>query len=233
MRVSELVPRVKNKRFFLPFLTLGTSTKLLGFMRVLAILDPLEISSGGQLFRPPTYPKGGKVSENLSARTRVSVLHRRERQLAAPGRELTAEALRRCVAARANSRDARTGARAVIETSPRVRGVRGRTGQAAFLRSAKAGRSQKIYSARTRASESIKRGASRRSEARIVQSGHGPRNDSPGTGQLSYGLRWESGQVREKPRKHAVSRICPHGQEPKLFQVAFDHRGKCRNPHKT
>ena len=47
MRVSELVPRVKNKRFFLPFLTLGTSTKLLGFMRVLAILDPLEISSGG------------------------------------------------------------------------------------------------------------------------------------------------------------------------------------------
>ena len=125
MRVSELDPRVKNKRFFLPFLTLGTSTKLLGFMRVLAILDPLEISSGGQLFRPPTYPKGGKVSENLSARTRVSVLHRRERQLAAPGRELTAEALRRCVAARANSRDARTGARAVIETSDRVRG-RGR-----------------------------------------------------------------------------------------------------------
>ena len=101
MRVSELDPRVKNKRFFLPFLTLGTSTKLLGFMRFSAILDPLEISSGGQLFRPPTYPKGGKVSENLSARTCVSVLHRRERQLAAPGRELLCGSTRRCVAARA------------------------------------------------------------------------------------------------------------------------------------
>ena len=199
MRVSELDPRVKNKRFFLPFLTLGTSTKLLGFMRVLAILDPLEISSGGQLFRPPTYPKGGKVSENLSARTRVSVLHRRERQLAAPGRELTAEALRRCVAARANSRDARTGARAVIETSPRVRGrgrlLRERSQKgpseangadvyypldqarpsaagpwpdwpSRLFAFRKGGKVSKNLSARTRASESIKRGASRRSVAR-------------------------------------------------------------------
>ena len=130
MRVSELDPRVKNKRFFLPFLTLGTSTKLLGFMRVLAILDPLEISSGGctpgkpvrgrtgqaalspsaraggctpgmpascvpQGRKGPSFRKAGKVPAKLAARTRASESIKRERQLAAPRRDLTAEALRR------------------------------------------------------------------------------------------------------------------------------------------
>ena len=149
------------------------------------------------------------------------------------------------------------GARAVIRTQTRLRG-RGlhprhagawphgpsrplafgkggelRSRHAAFLRSAKAERTQQSPRRGRELSSRSSAAFSRRSEVRIVQSGHGPRNDSPGTGQLSQGLRWESGQVREKPRKHAVSRICPHGQEPKLFQVAFDHRGKCRNPHKT
>ena len=104
MRVSELVPRVKNKRFFLPFLTLGTSTKLLGFMRFSAILDPLEISSRGCTPGKPVRGRTGQAALSPSARaegpgkpaarTCVSVLHRRERQLAAPRRDLTAEALR-------------------------------------------------------------------------------------------------------------------------------------------
>ena len=68
MRVSELDPRVKNKRFFLPFLTLGTSTKLLGFMRVLAILDPLEISSGGCTPGKPAscVPQGRKGHSKIN-----------------------------------------------------------------------------------------------------------------------------------------------------------------------
>ena len=68
MRVSELVPRVKNKRFFLPFLTLGTSTKLLGFMRFSAILDPLEISSGGCTPGKPVRGRTGQAALSPSAR---------------------------------------------------------------------------------------------------------------------------------------------------------------------
>ena len=89
--------------------------------------------------------EAGKVSAKPMARTCSSVPHKRERQLAAPWREETAEALRRCVAARAKSRGARTGARAVIGPSARLRGVRGRTGHAAFLRPAKAERSQQSH----------------------------------------------------------------------------------------
>ena len=96
------------------------------------------------------------------ARTCVIVLHKRERQLAAPWREETAEALRRCVAARAKP--------------------------ASCLRQGRKGPSE-TFGADV-LSVLHKRGASRRSKAR---------RDSPSTGQLPYGLRWESGTVGLKP----------------------------------
>ena len=171
MRVSELVPRVKNKRFFLPFLTLGTSTKLLGFMRVLAILDPLEISSGGctpgkpvrgrtgQAALSPSARAGGctpgippicvpqrrKVSAKPMAWTCMNGSIKRERQLAAPRRDLTAEALRRCVAARAKPPSRLRQGRGVAPQTCRLLAFR------------KAGKVPAKLAARTRGIGSIKR----------------------------------------------------------------------------
>ena len=155
MRVSELVPRVKNKRFFLPFLTLGTSTKLLGFMRFSAILDPLEISSRG----------------------------------CTPGK----------------SRDGRTGARAVIGTSTRLRG-RGRllrernrkgpnkaSGAGAWphgpsrpLAFGKGGGPGKTSGADVRQRPAQARASARRPKARFDSGGTPPR--TRGTGSIRRGI---------------------------------------------
>ena len=165
MRVSELDPRVKNKRFFLPFLTLGTSTKLLGFMRVLAILDPLEISSGGCTPGKPAscVPQGRKGHSKING----------------------ADARYRLDQARASAR--RSKARIDSGGTPPVRG---RTGHAALSPSARAGgctpgmpascvpqgRKGPSEISGADASQRIDqaRASARRSRARIGQSGHGP-----------------------------------------------------------
>ncbi len=65
------------------------------------------------------------------------------------------------------------GARAVIGPSARLRGVRGRTGQAALLRPARAGGPGKAFGAHALFPLDQARASARRSRARIVQSGHG------------------------------------------------------------
>ena len=71
-----------------------------------------------------------KVPAKPPARTCVD-LSKSTSEASCPWRELTAEALRRGTGA--------IGARAIIRTSARLRGVRGRTGQAALSPSARAG----------------------------------------------------------------------------------------------
>ena len=150
MRVSELVPRVKNKRFFLPFLTLGTSTKLLGFMRVLAILDPLEISSGGCTPGKPCV--AARASRPLRASGKGREGHSKINGADASQRIDQARASARRSKARFDSggtppRTRGTGSiRRGISRRPKARidsggtpPVRGRTGHAALSPSARAG----------------------------------------------------------------------------------------------
>ena len=163
MRVSELVPRVKNKRFFLPFLTLGTSTKLLGFMRVLAILDPLEISSGGCTPGKPVRGRTGQAALSPSARAGSC----------APGMPPICVPQRREGHSKINGADARY-----------------RLDQArASARRSKARFDSGGTPPRTRGTGSIRRGISRRPKARIDSGGTPPVRGRTGHAALSPSAR--------------------------------------------
>ena len=163
MRVSELVPRVKNKRFFLPFLTLGTSTKLLGFMRFSAILDPLEISSGGCTPGKPVRGRTGHAALSPSARAGGCT----------PGMPAS------CVPQGRKGPSEISGA----DASQRIDQAR------ASARRSKARFDSGGTPPRTRGTGSIRRGISRRPKARIDSGGTPPVRGRTGHAALSPSAR--------------------------------------------
>ena len=136
-----------------------------------------------------------------------------------------------CVAARAESRDARTGARTVIETSDRVRGVRGRTGQAGLLPSARPGgctpgTHKNFYppsglwpcGADVRQRPAQARASARRSKARIDSGGTPPVRGR--TGQAAFLRSAKAGRSQKIYRR---------GREPaNRSSAAFSRRSRAR-----